>query len=59
VDADLRLQPRPRDQVAQAIRDRVATDRIMAMGYDFPFLAIGHVVKHDKAYRWEAAQWAW
>jgi glyoxylase-like metal-dependent hydrolase (beta-lactamase superfamily II) len=43
----------------KAILDRVATDRIMAMGYHFPFPAIGHVVRHDKAYRWEAAQWAW
>ena len=38
---------------------RVATDQIMVMGYHFPFPAIGHVVRHDTAYRWEAAQWAW
>jgi glyoxylase-like metal-dependent hydrolase (beta-lactamase superfamily II) len=50
---------------AQAIKsrttilDRVATDRVMAMGYHFPFPAIGHVVRRDTAYRWEAAQWAW
>jgi glyoxylase-like metal-dependent hydrolase (beta-lactamase superfamily II) len=43
----------------KAILDRVATDRIMAMGYHFPFPAIGHVVKHDKAYRWESVHWAW
>ena len=43
----------------KAILDRVATDGIMAMGYHFPFPAIGHVVKHDKAYRWEAVHWAW
>ena len=43
----------------KAILDRVATDRVTAMGYHFPFPAIGHVVRHDKAYRWEAAQWAW
>jgi glyoxylase-like metal-dependent hydrolase (beta-lactamase superfamily II) len=43
----------------KAILGRVATDRIMAMGYHFPFPAIGHVVRHDTAYRWEAAQWAW
>ena len=51
--------------IAQAIKSRkavlgrVATDRIMVMGYHFPFPAIGHVVRHDTAYRWEAAQWAW
>jgi glyoxylase-like metal-dependent hydrolase (beta-lactamase superfamily II) len=43
----------------KAILDRVATDRVMAMGYHFPFPAIGHVVKHDQACRWEAAHWAW
>jgi glyoxylase-like metal-dependent hydrolase (beta-lactamase superfamily II) len=43
----------------KAILDRVATDGIMAMGYHFPFPAIGHVVKHDGAYRWEAVHWAW
>jgi glyoxylase-like metal-dependent hydrolase (beta-lactamase superfamily II) len=43
----------------KAILDRVATDRVMAMGYHFPFPAIGHVVRHDTAYRWEPAQWAW
>jgi glyoxylase-like metal-dependent hydrolase (beta-lactamase superfamily II) len=50
---------------AQAIKSRkvildpVATDRVMAMGYHFPFPAIGHVVRHGAAYRWEAVQWAW
>jgi glyoxylase-like metal-dependent hydrolase (beta-lactamase superfamily II) len=43
----------------KAILDRVATDGIMVMGYHFPFPAIGHVVKHDRAYRWEAVHWAW
>lgn len=43
----------------KVILDRVATDRVMAMGYHFPFPGIGHVVRHDTAYHWEAAQWAW
>jgi glyoxylase-like metal-dependent hydrolase (beta-lactamase superfamily II) len=43
----------------RAILDLVATDRVMAMGYHFPFPAIGHVVRSETAYRWEAAQWAW
>jgi glyoxylase-like metal-dependent hydrolase (beta-lactamase superfamily II) len=42
----------------KAILDRVATDRVMAMGYHFPFPAVGHVVGYGKEYRWEAAQWA-
>jgi len=43
----------------KAILNRVATDGVMAMGYHFPFPAIGHVVRRDTAYRWEAIQWAW
>jgi glyoxylase-like metal-dependent hydrolase (beta-lactamase superfamily II) len=43
----------------KAILDHVATDRALVMGYHFPFPAIGHVVRYDTAYRWEAAQWAW
>src|ERR1700694_2095830 len=43
----------------KAILDRVATDRVKVMGYHFPFPAIGHVVRRDAAYRWEAAQWIW
>jgi glyoxylase-like metal-dependent hydrolase (beta-lactamase superfamily II) len=43
----------------KAILDRVATDRVMVMGYHFPFPAIGHVVRYDTAYRWEPTQWAW
>src|SRR5260221_8385945 len=43
----------------KAILDRVATDRVMVMGYHFPLPAIGHVVRRDTAYRWEPAQWAW
>jgi glyoxylase-like metal-dependent hydrolase (beta-lactamase superfamily II) len=43
----------------KAILDRVAADRVTVMGYHFPFPAIGHVVRHDTAYHWEAAQWAW
>jgi glyoxylase-like metal-dependent hydrolase (beta-lactamase superfamily II) len=43
----------------KAILDRVATDGVTVMGYHFPFPAIGHVVRRDTAYRWEAAQWTW
>jgi glyoxylase-like metal-dependent hydrolase (beta-lactamase superfamily II) len=43
----------------RAILDRVATDGLMAMGYHFPFPAIGHVVRSGTAYHWEAAQWTW
>ena len=43
----------------KAILDHIATDRVTAMGYHFPFPAIGHVVRYDTAYRWEPVQWDW
>jgi glyoxylase-like metal-dependent hydrolase (beta-lactamase superfamily II) len=43
----------------KSILDRVATDQLMVMGFHFPFPAIGHVVRRDIAFRWEAVQWAW
>ena len=43
----------------KAVLDRVAADGVMAMGYHFPFPAIGHVVRHGTAYHWEGVQWAW
>jgi glyoxylase-like metal-dependent hydrolase (beta-lactamase superfamily II) len=43
----------------KAILDRVATDGVMVMGYHFPFPAIGHVVRRDTAYHWDAVQWTW
>jgi glyoxylase-like metal-dependent hydrolase (beta-lactamase superfamily II) len=51
--------PAPAIKSRKAILDRVATDQIMVMGYHFPFPAIGHVVRRDAAYHWEAAQWIW
>src|ERR1700726_5218463 len=52
-------EPAQATKSRKAILDRVATDRVMAMGCHFPFPGIGHVVRHDTAYHWEAAQWAW
>ena len=55
----LRLRASAGDQVAQGHpgprRDRSGHGD----GLSFPFPAIGHVVRHDTAYRWEAVQWAW
>jgi len=34
-------------------------DRLLAMGYHFPFPALGHVVKQGHAYRWVPIQWVW
>jgi len=49
----VRLRARAGNQVGKTILDRAATDRVMVMGYHFPFPAIGHVVRRDTAYHWE------
>jgi len=42
----------------KSILERVATDRVAAMGYHFPFPAIGHVVRYEQAFRWEPSRWS-
>lgn len=43
----------------KAILDRVATGRLLAMGYHFSFPAIGHVVHSGNVFHWEPARWVW
>jgi hypothetical protein len=43
----------------KATLERVATDRMLVMGYHFPFPAIGRVERSGSAYRWSAAPWMW
>jgi glyoxylase-like metal-dependent hydrolase (beta-lactamase superfamily II) len=43
----------------KSLLDQAATDRLMVMGYHFPFPAVGHVVKQQPAFRWEPIQWIW
>ena len=43
----------------RSILDRVASDRLLAMGYHFPFPALGHVVRQGQAYRWVPINWIW
>jgi glyoxylase-like metal-dependent hydrolase (beta-lactamase superfamily II) len=43
----------------KAILDRVATDRLLAMGYHFSFPAIGHVVHSGTVFHWEPTRWVW
>jgi glyoxylase-like metal-dependent hydrolase (beta-lactamase superfamily II) len=52
-DPDLAVKTR------KAIFDRVATDRLMVMATHFAFPAVGYVVKHEQAFRWEPARWTW
>jgi glyoxylase-like metal-dependent hydrolase (beta-lactamase superfamily II) len=42
-----------------SLLDRAATDRLLVMGYNFPFPAIGHVVRQQQTFRWEPVHWAW
>jgi glyoxylase-like metal-dependent hydrolase (beta-lactamase superfamily II) len=43
----------------KSLLDRAATDRLRAMGHHFPFPAVGHVVKQQRAFHWEPIQWTW
>jgi glyoxylase-like metal-dependent hydrolase (beta-lactamase superfamily II) len=43
----------------KSVLDRVATDRTLAMGYHYPFPAVGHIERFNGAYRWYAADWTW
>jgi glyoxylase-like metal-dependent hydrolase (beta-lactamase superfamily II) len=43
----------------KSILERVAADRLLAMGYHFPFPALGHVVRQGQAYGWVPIQWTW
>jgi glyoxylase-like metal-dependent hydrolase (beta-lactamase superfamily II) len=43
----------------RSILDRVASERLLAMGYHFPFPALGHVVRQGHTHRWVPIQWTW
>jgi glyoxylase-like metal-dependent hydrolase (beta-lactamase superfamily II) len=43
----------------KSVLDKVATDRTLAMGYHYPFPAVGHIERFNGAYRWYAADWTW
>ncbi len=43
----------------RALLDRAATDRVLVLGYHFPFPALGHVEAYDGAWRWSPAPWIW
>ncbi len=40
-----------------ALLDRAATERLLVVGYHYPFPGVGHVVKEGKGYRWLPADW--
>lgn len=39
--------------------DRAANEKLLVVGYHFPFPGLGHVVKHGTAYGWLPADWVW
>jgi glyoxylase-like metal-dependent hydrolase (beta-lactamase superfamily II) len=43
----------------KSILNRVASERLLAMGYHFPFPGLGHVVRQGNGYRWVPTQWVW
>jgi glyoxylase-like metal-dependent hydrolase (beta-lactamase superfamily II) len=50
------------DQAVVARRrllDQAATDRILVLGYHFPFPGVGNVARDGNAYRWVPEHWRW
>jgi glyoxylase-like metal-dependent hydrolase (beta-lactamase superfamily II) len=43
----------------RSMLDRVASERLLAMAYHFPFPALGHVARQGQTYRWVPIQWVW
>jgi glyoxylase-like metal-dependent hydrolase (beta-lactamase superfamily II) len=39
--------------------DQAATDRILVLGYHFPFPGVGNVARDGAAYRWVSEHWRW
>lgn len=39
--------------------DQAATDRILVLGYHFPFPGVGNVARDGAAYRWVPEHWRW
>jgi hypothetical protein len=39
--------------------DRAANEKLLVVGYHYPFPGIGHVVKDGATYRWLPADWMW
>jgi glyoxylase-like metal-dependent hydrolase (beta-lactamase superfamily II) len=49
-----------REQAARTRRrllDRAATDRMLILGYHFPFPGLGYALEYGRAYRWHPAGW--
>ncbi|MRG57809.1 MBL fold metallo-hydrolase [Phyllobacterium sp. SYP-B3895] len=41
----------------KALLDRAASERLLVVGYHYPFPGVGHVVKEGMGYRWLPAVW--
>jgi glyoxylase-like metal-dependent hydrolase (beta-lactamase superfamily II) len=39
--------------------DQAATDRVLVLGYHFPFPGVGNVARDGTAYRWVPEHWRW
>lgn len=50
-DKDTALQSRRR------VFDRAAADKLLVLGFHFPFPGLGHIVKTDGGYAWIPANW--
>jgi glyoxylase-like metal-dependent hydrolase (beta-lactamase superfamily II) len=53
VDAD----PEEAGRTRRRLLDRAATDRMLILGYHFPFPGLGYALPQGGAYRWHPAGW--
>ena len=43
----------------QALLDRASNERLLVVGYHYPFPGIRHVVRDGERFRWLPADWVW
>jgi glyoxylase-like metal-dependent hydrolase (beta-lactamase superfamily II) len=46
-------------QTRRALLDRAAQDRLLVVGYHYPFPGVGHIAKEGTGFRWLPAEWIW
>ena len=51
------LDPEEAGRTRRQLLDRAATDRILLLGYHFPFPGVGYALRYRDGFRWHPAGW--
>ena len=51
------LDPEEAGRTRRQLLDRAATDRILLLGYHFPFPGVGYALRYRGGFRWHPAGW--